>query len=251
MPFFHEFCPLANLCLAAVIAATAGGNAAAADAETLATWYMNERVQLTGGPLVVPDEDPDLQRVAEGRALVLRRGAKLAESDGAEGQALVFEGQNKQFAQTLSDVAWGGDKVRSSIHLTLRVNVSEEGQPDEQGLGFIAEVPSVWRLWVSNDGEKLVFLCFDEDGEPIGQLSRPIQQGQWVEVEAGYAGGVMSLTIDGRRAETEPSNQRLRSDQPGPIVLGSNGGARRFFTGQIDDVVLSAPAEPGGVSEPQ
>jgi hypothetical protein len=236
-----------------VIAPLPGGPTAAAAAEpgdVLAVWRMDERVELTGGPNVVPDADPAGDRVAEGRALVLRRGAKLAEVEGAEGQALVFDG-NKQFARTISDVAWGGDTDRSSLHLQMRLWISPDGQPDEQGLGFVAEVPGVWRLWVSNDGERLVFLCFDEAGKPIDQLARPIARGEWVEVEASFVEGVMEVEIDGQRKATEPSERRLRTDQPGPVVLGSNGGARRFFVGQVDDVVIRAPMSSHVPDEPQ
>lgn len=114
-------------------------------------------------------------------------------------------------------------------------------------LQFVASVASSWRIWVNNG--TLYFLTFFNDGSNSGNRTVDINgyQDQWLYLTATFdENGQQSLNvrnIDGTFDQTSSADfaGKVLGESTAQIVIASDGGVRRHFSGAIDQLRIVRP----------
>lgn len=149
-------------------------------------------------------------------------------SDGAEGSALTFDGQNDFVLVSNADnlnvtnqitlMAWANTKENKTAKIV------EKG--DWDGNSLLQDHWNGWAAQIRTASNKSYSINWG-NGIPV--------YNEWYHLALTYNGSVMKLFVNGQLANSKQVSGKLHVNGR-DFVIGSNNGAQKFFNGSIDDV---------------
>ncbi len=205
--------------------------------QTMALWNMNSLSTLSDGKVINYDQDTwgRLNRHLQFFDGVGVHGGTLAAGQSGFGNAAQFDGVN-DFAKSFTAVP-----ITAGFKLECWVMLDST----KTDINWIAEVPSVWRLYSDTSATRINLIVYDANGNPGTQLRLAIAPNAWRHITASFENGVASLSVDGTTQNgtvTLPTTQMNKTGLTDFVWVGSFGGTQRFFKGLLDDVRLTDPA---------
>ncbi len=149
-------------------------------------------------------------------------------SNGAEGSALTFDGQNDFVLVSNADnlnvtdqitlMAWANTKENKTAKIV------EKG--DWDGNSLLQDHWNGWAAQIRTASNKSYSINWS-NGIPV--------YNEWYHLALTYNGSVMKLFVNGQLTNSKQVSGKLHVNGR-DFVIGSNNGAQKFFNGSIDDV---------------
>lgn len=210
------------------------------DYQTIALWNMDSTRTLSDGKVIVFDQDSNITRT--NRHLTMYDGdtgngygATLVDSKTGFSKAMQFDGVN-DYAKSF---------IRFPINAGFKIECWVKLDSTKTDINWIAEIPSVFRLYSDTNATRINLVVYDANGNPGTQLRKAITPDTWMHLTASFDDGTAYLSVDGTTQSgtvTLPTSATNKAGQEDYVWIGSFGGSQRFFKGQIDDFRLTDPA---------